>query len=191
EEIDVVCKVAHGRERVNRLEKEATFYNAQLVSLQGQAVPMVFGFFKGNTVRGFTAVLVMEDCGDPLVRPLWQYPLVFRCVADAFWLIHKAGIQHNNFSECNIVIMKQEEDGEYWPTIVDFGNAEEHQCGYTGTEIPIYCQMPPMDDFGCFELWNACRDANVWKPRYINWYGAVAPVEWATTPEELIAKAGW
>ena len=50
-------------------------------------------------------------------------------MVDALFLIHKAGIKHNDFSERNIVIMKQESDGEYWPTIVDFGESQEHQIG--------------------------------------------------------------
>ena len=78
--------------------------------------------------------------------------------------IHKAGIQHNDFSERNIVIMKQETDGEFWPTIVDFGNSQEHQCRFAEETIPINCRMPLGNKFGCFELWNAGRAADIWKP---------------------------
>ena len=89
-------------------------------------------------------------------------------MVDALFLIHKAGIKHNDFSERNVVIMKQESDGEYWPTIIDFGESQEHQCGYPGKDIPIYCPTPSKRSFGCLELWNACHHGNVWKPRTIS-----------------------
>ena len=182
--IIAVCKVAYGQPQVDRLTKEATVYNTQLSAIQGQGVPKLYGFFQGETGRGLTAVLLMDDCGVALSRPLWQYPLDFRrvlilClphfvthhtilhrtkVMDVLHDIHKAGIQHNDFSERNIVIMKQEADGEFWPTIVDFGNSQEHRCRFAEETIPINCRMPLGNKFGCFELWNAGRAADIWKP---------------------------
>ena len=75
-----VCKVAHGEEQIEWLTKEANIYNTQLSALQGQGVPVIYGFFQGETVYGPTATLLMDDCGVPLSRPLRQYPLDFRCV---------------------------------------------------------------------------------------------------------------
>ncbi|KAI0705629.1 hypothetical protein C8Q76DRAFT_860972 [Earliella scabrosa] len=190
--IIAVCKVAYGQPQVDRLTKEATFYNTQLSAIQGQGVPKLYGFFQGETGRGLTAVLLMDDCGVALTRPLWQYPLDFRTkVMDVLHDIHKAGIQHNDFSERNIVIMKQEADGEFWPTIVDFGNSQEHRCRFAEETIPINCRMPLGNKFGCFELWNAGRVADIWKPGYIQWFEGAVPAEWATTPEELVEKAKW
>ena len=80
DEINAVCKVAHGEEQIEWLTKEANIYNTQLSALQGQGVPVIYGFFQGETVYGPTAALLMDDCGVPLSRPLRQYPLDFRCV---------------------------------------------------------------------------------------------------------------
>ena len=73
-----VCKVAYGKNRVQLLKKEADIYHTKLAALQGNGVPSLYGCWIGQTDKGLTAVLILQDCGEPLSRALNTYPLDFR-----------------------------------------------------------------------------------------------------------------
>ena len=77
-ELIVVCKVAYGKNRVQLLKKEADIYHTKLAALQGNGVPSLYGCWIGQTDKGPTAVLILQDCGEPLSRALNTYPLDFR-----------------------------------------------------------------------------------------------------------------
>ena len=68
---DVVCKIGHGRQLVDRLRKEADLYQGRLASLQGQYVPTFIGCFEGTTEAGETACLVLTYEGDCMEQSLY------------------------------------------------------------------------------------------------------------------------
>ena len=78
--------------------------------------------------------------------------------------IHQAGIAQGDFGEHNIVVRKRP-DGSYWPTIVDFNNAYEHECIVHGKKTQIYGSPIPERDV-CTELFSAgCEGSiDIWKP---------------------------
>ena len=73
----VVCKVAYGAEAHMKLCEEARIYR-KLERLQGHIVPYIWGFFWNRSEKYPVSVLVMEDGGEPLPRPLSEVPVSFR-----------------------------------------------------------------------------------------------------------------
>lgn len=187
-EVTGVCKVAIGKKHAERLRKEASFYRGRLAPLQTRVVPGIQGYFESEVIDGLTVgVLVMDDCGESLSRPLWAYPLDFRCVpgcilssrsfrtylilvhrvrvVHALHAIHKAGVQHNDFREDNIVIARHGKNRVFSPRIIDFEDASEHECKSTlEEEIEVYRKVPRCKEFGCGELWDGCRHSYIWAP---------------------------
>ncbi|KAJ2972942.1 hypothetical protein NUW54_g12163 [Trametes sanguinea] len=69
-----ICKIDCGRQRANVLKDEADVYRDKLAHLQGKWVPKLYGCYLGETNEGLTGILIMEDCGQPLPRPLCWLP---------------------------------------------------------------------------------------------------------------------
>ncbi|KAI0779408.1 hypothetical protein C8Q74DRAFT_689507 [Fomes fomentarius] len=193
-EVMGVCKVAMGKKYAERLRKEASFYRGRLAPLQSRVVPGIYGYFESEVTDGLiVGVLAMDDCGEGLSRPLWAYPLDFRVrVVHALHAIHKAGVKHGDFGEDNIVIARHGKNRVFAPRIIDFERASEHECKSTLEEqIKVYRKVPGHTEFGCGELWDGCRHSYIWAPGLIAWYGKTIPMEWATSPEALVEKAGY
>ncbi|RDX41881.1 hypothetical protein OH76DRAFT_176311 [Lentinus brumalis] len=184
-------RVAYGRRRAELLKKEADLYRDKLASLQGKWVPAIFGCYLGQTVEAGTCILVMQDCGRPLPCPFYMLPPQSRAqVVDGLHHLHKAGIVHRDFTERNVVIQKTD-SGKYWLTIVDFGEAREHDCPCKDWKVELYAPKPVTGTFGCAEMWNACaQDVDIWRPRTVRFYEEFYPADWAAsdTPEEFLEK---
>ena len=76
----VVAKIAFGPRRIEPLREEASVYNTKLSKLQGKYVPMVYGFYVGESCDGPVAILLMQDCGRRMVTALKGQPLDIRRV---------------------------------------------------------------------------------------------------------------
>lgn len=75
---EFICEVAFGRRWFAGLKEEALLYEGNLSPLCGKAIPIYYGFFKGETYEGRTGIMVLEDCGKPLRAPIRRQPLYFR-----------------------------------------------------------------------------------------------------------------
>ncbi|RPD55423.1 hypothetical protein L226DRAFT_616041 [Lentinus tigrinus ALCF2SS1-7] len=188
----VICKVGYGERRVRSLIKEATFYE-KLVDIQGSCIPRIVGFFVGevNPEEGRTAVLVMQDCGDALWKDLKKYSLDIRMAAvRSLMRVHHYGVRHRDFEERNLVL-NENDDESVSITLVDFGMSEDHAppCCPRSQVISIGGIAPTPDNFGCYELYNACVAAGIWKPLEFAFMGSTVPTNWALgTREELMKR---
>ncbi|RPD55431.1 hypothetical protein L227DRAFT_603504 [Lentinus tigrinus ALCF2SS1-6] len=186
----VVCKVAYGERQVEILQKEADVYNTKLLDLQDKIVPLMYGCYIDVTDEGPTGVLILQYCGVPLTYELTNYELTVKHQAvNALLAIHKAGVQHNDFAERNIVVSRSP-DGAPHVRIVDFGMALEHTCSVKRDAITAYEVAPPFCEFMCDELHTACRDdAEIWHPRFVRLFGSHVLAQHATSVESLLQHA--
>ena len=83
-------------------------------------------------------------------------------IYNAFVTIHKAGVQHDDLAERNIVV-RPNGDG-YTPTIIDFERACKHTCRVKKDTIQPYTKRPPECEHGCHELYLVAREASIWIP---------------------------
>ncbi len=82
---------------------------------------------------------------------------------NALLAIHKAGVEHNDFAERNIVVSKDKKGCPY-VMVVDFGMASDHTCELQLDTIAPYGLAPTNREFLCDELYEVCRIADVWLP---------------------------
>ena len=73
--------------------------------------------------------------------------------------IHVSGVEHGDFHGGHVVV-----DSSGRPFIIDFDQAKPHACGQEMT-IQFHEKEPDPDEFGCKELWRACREVGAWTPR--------------------------
>ncbi|RDX45516.1 hypothetical protein OH76DRAFT_1387779 [Lentinus brumalis] len=185
----VVCKVAYGERQIQVLRKESDLYHTKLLSLQGTVVPLMYGCYIDDTDDGRMGVLILQYCGVPLTYELKYYALTVRYQAvNALLAIHKAGVEHNDFAERNIVISKDKKGCPY-VMVVDFGMASDHTCELQLDTIAPYGLAPTNREFLCDELYEVCRIADVWLPRYAQLFGNLIPVEHATSVDSILQHA--
>ncbi|RPD55436.1 hypothetical protein L226DRAFT_574589 [Lentinus tigrinus ALCF2SS1-7] len=184
-----VCKVAFGRRWFQVLKEEALLYEGKLEALCGKAVPVYYGFFVGETYKGRTGIMVLEDCGRPLRVSLRRQPLYFRrSVLDALIDVHRAEVDLEDFTEDNVVATHHTESNTYIPVIINFSNANaRHKCRFTG-EFKTYSPMPCPSEIDCSELWRVFIEAEILLPRYVTFFSREVPVEYATSVELLKAN---
>ncbi|TFY77733.1 hypothetical protein EWM64_g6277 [Hericium alpestre] len=97
--------------------------------------------------------------------------------------IHDAGVEHHDLCRRNIL------DYNDRPMIIDFGDAEEHECERfvpveEGTPAPtLTCE------FGCVELLEFFTDIEVWTPSFIEYIDNFQPIELAYDPHALAKMA--
>lgn len=77
-------------------------------------------------------------------------------LVDTIIRLHKAGIEHNDLDEDNIIFHKNR-----W-FLIDFEEANKHKCGGR-MAINEGAIAPPETAFGCSELWNLAMDLGVWR----------------------------
>ncbi|TBU41401.1 hypothetical protein BD309DRAFT_965351 [Dichomitus squalens] len=193
-DLTVICKVGWGRIHAQKIKKEAELYRDKLSHLQGDGLPWVYGCYDGVTDEGVTRVLVLEDCGQPLHKPLMECPATFRHLACGVLVeVHKAGVIHNGFTERNIVISVFNDgpnEGKYAPVLVDFGEATEHQCPFNGN-IQADGLRPERSDIICDEIYYSCMESDFWRPAYIKVLDTEVPIALATSAESLVQHAGY
>ncbi|TBU41393.1 hypothetical protein BD309DRAFT_273129 [Dichomitus squalens] len=193
-ELDVVCKVGWGTMGAAEVQREANLYQDRLRKLQGTVVPRVHGCYVANDR---ITVLVMEYCGRALsqgTRSFSQTPLEFRkLTVNGLLAIHRAGILHGDFREENIVVREVQkgklEGAEYFPVIVDFGEAMEHTCALRGDyEIKTNCPAPGSTSglLQCLEIHDACGEARFYYPyASVELWRCEVAIDTETTVEEV------
>ncbi|KAJ7026115.1 hypothetical protein C8F04DRAFT_966886 [Mycena alexandri] len=118
----VAIKVAHGKEALEEMEREAGFYEHQLKSLQGTVVPKLYGFYTTRVNGTPLGCLLLEYCsGPPVGRE--RIAEMNRKALHAAYALHDAGVLHGDLlSAHHFVPMGRD------IRIVDFGVAVTHQC---------------------------------------------------------------
>ncbi|KAI9068201.1 hypothetical protein FKP32DRAFT_182796 [Trametes sanguinea] len=179
---DVVCKVGYHKAQLDFIRDEAKIYEKHFLTpgTMGQVVPTYMGLFVGDTYEGMTTVLVLEDCGRPLLDCLSHYSLEFRIdVIAALTAVHMAGVTLPGFYEENIVVKKRPGETKYTPIIVDFSCAHSHECfiredNCAITEVNVF--VIDCHSFPCGDLRKAYIYAELWIPsEWSGLYGHVVP----------------
>lgn len=80
-----------------------------------------------------------------------------RRVLNALIAVHKAGVAHGDVIQDNIVL---KDDGT--PMLIDFDCGEVHECTFIENSIKFHAPMPEAGDLGCYEIWQAAQEADVW-----------------------------
>ncbi|RPD55455.1 hypothetical protein L227DRAFT_656900 [Lentinus tigrinus ALCF2SS1-6] len=151
----------------------------------------MYGCYVGITQDGHTGVLVLQYCGVPLTVELKYYSGNVRFQAvNALLAIHKAGVQHNDFVERNLVVVK-DVDGDPYVRVVDFGRSCEHTCPEELDVIKLYDRAPWKGSFKCYELYDVCTGAEVWTDRCAIYFYRPIPIEYATSVDSILAYAGF
>ena len=126
---------------------------------------------------------------------------------NALLAIHKAGVQHNDFYERNLLVSK-DQDGSPRVMVIDFDIAFDHTCRMNVDTITPYEHTPDERDFPCDEIHAVCMErANIWLPSklshrfnhcllvlievavgYAFLYGTFVPVEYATSVDSMLGQ---
>ncbi|KAJ6536020.1 hypothetical protein DFH09DRAFT_1091570 [Mycena vulgaris] len=114
-----IVKLAFAPEGADALAREAQFY-AQLQGLQGGAVPVCRGHFRGKVGGAEVACLVLDYCagapGESLRDP-------YRRIMAAAYAVHAAGVMHGDLMDGRHFVRSGRR-----MAIVDFAAAVVHQC---------------------------------------------------------------
>ncbi|EIM80374.1 uncharacterized protein STEHIDRAFT_162791 [Stereum hirsutum FP-91666 SS1] len=124
--------------------------------------------------------LVLEYCGESVVESFGDLSLDIRGqIINAFFSIHRAGVEHNDAAERNIVW-----DGKH-VYIVDFADAsEDHACA---AKPPILNTVAVhAAEFGCSELWDLLTELRLWHPSEVWYAGQALPMQIIYTPAEFL-----
>ena len=124
---------------------------------------------------------------------------------NALLAIHKAGVQHNDFYERNLLVSK-DQDGSPRVMVIDFDIAFDHTCRMNVDTITPYEHTPDERDFPCDEIHAVCMErADIWLPSklshqfiqclsilieiaagYARLFGTLVPVEYATSVDSML-----
>ncbi|KDR85598.1 hypothetical protein GALMADRAFT_54207 [Galerina marginata CBS 339.88] len=113
-----VLKLAKGLDAVKLLEHEYSLYTCELFSLQGIAIPMCYGLYKGEIDGVTSGCLILEKC-----VPMVDLKLDDRQFMINLCKIHAAGVAHNGLHKQNHIVQQG-----LCPRIIDFSMAEVHRC---------------------------------------------------------------
>ncbi|EIW74712.1 hypothetical protein CONPUDRAFT_77976 [Coniophora puteana RWD-64-598 SS2] len=188
-EDSVICKAGYGKSCSEKLKKEAQIYSGKLSSLQGICVPRIYGYYTGWTIdEGRLSVLVMEDCGQPLPRLLDELPRrVKESIVECLMKLHQAGIEHGDIDDGrNVVICPSQTDG-YEVRIVGFGEADDNHSCEVNPEFLENSTNPGFERVGCYEIFAACVESQLWDKDHISFYDIKVPVDQLTSVENLLA----
>ncbi|KAH9940238.1 hypothetical protein B0H21DRAFT_755126 [Amylocystis lapponica] len=181
---DVVCKFAHGKRSFKRLRREAVMYCEQLKELQGRVVPKFYGFYQGETVKTkLMGCIITRFCGEisevPFFGLSWDSKIA---LISALLTLHDAGVEHGDLRECNVVFSPKGR-----PYIIDFDHAKSHVC--ESMKIMVHGPAPTRRQFGCDELFDACKEMGLWTPSYILYLSIARPLEYTESAEKLATLA--
>ncbi|OBZ75028.1 hypothetical protein A0H81_05291 [Grifola frondosa] len=79
-------------------------------------------------------------------------------------------------------------DENYRPYIIDFESAEQHDC-QKSMDIVFNTEEPKWEEFNCDELYEACIEAQAWRPRTVDYLRREIPLKVAVSAKELVKHA--
>ncbi|KAI0660499.1 hypothetical protein C8Q70DRAFT_1053062 [Cubamyces menziesii] len=149
--VDVALKWVAGKDRIERLKREAEVYEKMLGPVRGVAVPQYYGFFIGTVESTTVACMILEWCeGFPIdnVRELNRQRMI------AATRLHEAGVFHGQLLDPRHFIPMR--DGTL--RIVDFSMAKAHKCPGS---VPL-----SMDPNGDPRPTESCGELDVMESRF-------------------------
>ncbi|KDQ52203.1 hypothetical protein JAAARDRAFT_162938 [Jaapia argillacea MUCL 33604] len=175
---DIIAKIAFS-EGEHLILKEGKFYENQLFSLQGDAVPRCFGFFEVEYELETISALLLEDCGTVMKGSFFEADMPTKLkLLEKLDKIHGAGLVHLDIAPRNVVT----KDGElFW---IDFEHSARHACPRTHTVRPGEFK-PNVGDFGCVELYEFIERLGFWKSTYVNFHGFTVALQAVNSPQVL------
>ncbi|KAJ3559575.1 hypothetical protein NM688_g254 [Phlebia brevispora] len=190
QEIKAICKLGlkayPGSDVLEGYQRETEIYQTTLRDMQGHFIPKFYGMYVGTVFRWPAACIIVEDCGRSLSSfGSLSYEWRARAI-EVLMAIHARGLQHNEFSPCNIVVDDVKDPKRL--VVIDFEDATPHECKRT-MDIAFF-QLPPFSgDFGCRELYSAAQTTCVWTPGEVEIFGTYVEVGACGSPDELLAAA--
>ncbi|KAI9057567.1 hypothetical protein FKP32DRAFT_1681425 [Trametes sanguinea] len=193
----LICKVALGRRWFTPLQDEALLYEGKLKPLQGTVVPRYYGFFAGDTYKGKTGIMILEDCGQPASGFIYHQPFWFRkLVLKALVAVHRVGIVFQDpmaSLENNVVVQYDSASNKHVPRFIAFSMtnvmAHHHNCQYESDDVEIDegTPEPKLGDVSCQNLWRAFLATDLFSRPDVYVLGKRIPSEYATDVETLKA----
>ncbi|KAJ7915539.1 hypothetical protein B0H13DRAFT_1610334 [Mycena leptocephala] len=156
--LDVALKIDPTGKREEDFIREAIQYETGAKELQGIIFPHFHGCFQAEIGPTRVTCLVTEYCGEPMEQSLdvIDNPFLIRLLIAA-GTMHLHGLNHGDLYEPNILV----HNGH--PKIIDLESAVAHKCGIRMRTIPGTI-IPTAEEFGCKELHDLIRRANLWRP---------------------------
>ncbi|KII89938.1 hypothetical protein PLICRDRAFT_40118 [Plicaturopsis crispa FD-325 SS-3] len=183
---DVVLKILRHYVRASpeavMLQREASRYENELSTVQGEIVPRCFGFFRVDCNGLWISCLVLQYCGEPRHMFFWQMDRPYRYkIIVRLGRIHDLHLSHGDFHEPNVL----DDNGN--PFIVGFERANDHGICDRDVLIPgQYCPTGP-EEFGCKELYNVAAELGLWRERYIEAGGHCIAKPDINSAEDIVA----
>ncbi|KAJ7856708.1 hypothetical protein B0H14DRAFT_2156887, partial [Mycena olivaceomarginata] len=118
----IALKLVRGKEALEEMEREASFYQNQLKDLQGTVVPKCYGFYTAKVGGTPIGCLLLEYCSGPPVDIVRRQEVRYKSMQAAYAL-HRAGVLHGDLV-----------DGRHFVSmghdirIIDFAVAVPHKC---------------------------------------------------------------
>ncbi|KAJ3554399.1 hypothetical protein NM688_g3132 [Phlebia brevispora] len=181
----VVCKLVVGD--VSRTRAEADFYEKYLKTVQGFLVPKFIGMFSGTSKYSEedVACLLLEYAGKALQDSWTDIPIETRSkVMDELMRLHRMGVYHNDFDPGNFVV---DETGH--PYMIDFEEAEMHECHVANREFKMYEVEPLRTELDCAEVCEASMEMDIWTRVKVAFHGIVVDVRDIKTVDDLVEIA--
>ncbi|KAJ7623810.1 hypothetical protein FB45DRAFT_1006094 [Roridomyces roridus] len=144
--LDVVFKMDFWGSRREELIHEANVYQGVGRELCADVLPAFYGCFQTEINSTIVTCLVLEDCGEPMMKPLDEMNGHFQSeLLKAVHAIHKKGLEHGDIYPCNILVV----DGH--PVLIDLKFSKPHECGL---RMKLVCGTltPTEEEYGCNEL---------------------------------------
>ncbi|KAJ7623789.1 hypothetical protein FB45DRAFT_752648 [Roridomyces roridus] len=151
--LDAVLKIDLSGWRREELIHEANVYQGVGRELCGDVIPAFYGCFQTEINSMTVTCLVLEDCGEPMKKPVDKMDGHFQQTVNR---LHKKGLEHGSLYPRNILV------SEGHPVLIDFETAQPHECGLRMKLIPG-SMAPSQYEFGCVELHDLICSMGLWR----------------------------
>ncbi|KLO07766.1 hypothetical protein SCHPADRAFT_944980 [Schizopora paradoxa] len=155
--------IAGSDDRHEALREEAVVYHECVPSLQGNDVPIFYGYFEGEKLKSNgkrVSCIFLEDCGEPLYDSFFvDLPLSNRAeIFKKIGRIHLCGMILDDFHEGNVV----RKGNSY--RVIDFQRVVVgHKCLWKSDQVYEGDLVPTFSEIGCPKMHNLGLELDLWK----------------------------
>ncbi|KAJ7647020.1 hypothetical protein FB45DRAFT_186684 [Roridomyces roridus] len=177
--LDVVLKMDISGWRREALTHEAEIYQGAARDLCGDVIPAFYGCFQAEMKSMIVTCLVLEDCGEPMKKPVDKMNGDFQIeLLQTVNRLHKKGLAHGDLYPRNILV------AEGHPVLIDLEMSTPHQCGLRMKLIPG-AMAPSQQEFGCDELHDLICRMGLWRSNVLSFCEAYVAKNCIESVEEL------